>query len=235
MVLPTAAGHAGDEVLQASDRTTQKMDVRISSGATLFVLVDPVTCFRNSSYDQVQTFRLERDASLFILDSLTSGRMSLGEEWAFRRYFSLNEVRIIEDRGLGTQGASSDDDGDYDMCIAKDVMLLEHQLPNAHSPLPPRSLADKMSPYSCYAMAVLYGPALQGTLAEIAEAYEKISVFKQPSVPDLIWSFSPIRDGKGGIVRVAGVDTESVRNWLKDIFQKLEDMIGIDTYCKAFP
>jgi len=197
--------------------TTQRMDVHISNGATLFLLPDPVTCFKNASYNQIQTFYLEPHASVLLLDSITSGRKSLGEEWEFSRYFSMNDVRV---------------EGE---CVAKDVMLLEHQDPNGHWPLPSRSLRDKLAPYSCYATAILYGPALINTMSEIAEEYGKISVFKQKEMPLLIWSWSWMRGGKGGVLRVAGIDSETVRNSLRDMFSHLQDVVGVDTYRRAFP
>lgn len=154
---------------------------------------------------------------MLILDSLTSGRKSLGEDWDFWRYYSSNDVRV--------EG----------VCVAKDVMLLEHQDPAAHHPLNPRSLKDKLGPYACYATAILYGPALQVTMARIAEKYGKITVFKQRVIPDLVWSWSPIQAGKGGVVRVAGMDSESVRYWFRDMLSPLRDVVGVDTYQKAFP
>ena len=56
------------------------MTVRISKDATLYLLPDPVTCFKRASCNQLQTFHLEDGASFVVLDSLTSGRKSLREE-----------------------------------------------------------------------------------------------------------------------------------------------------------
>ncbi len=81
----------------------------MSTDAVLLLLPDPVTPFSSSSYSQTQTFYLENSHSsaAVILDWFTSGRMARGEEWAFERYRSVNEIWIHGRR------------------VARDVMLLE--------------------------------------------------------------------------------------------------------------
>lgn len=208
----------------SSPVTCQRMTARVSRGATLYLLPDPVTCFKHASYDQLQTFHLEESASLIVLDSFTSGRKSLGEEWKFWRYYSVNDVWVNGRR------------------IAKDAMLLEQEKGEEvregrwKGALPVRTLADRLAPYSCYATAILYGPAMRETLCNIAKRCEGISVFKQTSPPPLVWSFSWVGpEREGGVIRVAAVDTEGVRDFLKDLLHGIKTLVGIDTYQKAFP
>ena len=200
------------------------MTVRVSKGATLYLLPDPVTCFKNASYNQLQTFHLDDGASLIVLDSFTSGRKSLGEEWEFWRYYSVNDVWANGRR------------------VAKDVMLLEQEkegeakISRWKDALPVRTLADRLAPYSCYATTILYGPAIRETLRDVSQRCDKISVFKQTSPPSLLWSFSWVgQEREGGVIRVAAMDTEGVRNFLKELLHTIKTVVGIDTYRKAFP
>jgi urease accessory protein len=81
-----------------------------------------------------------------------------------------------------------------------------------------RTLADRLAPYSCYATAILYGPAMRETLRDVSQRCEKISVFKQASPPPLLWSFSWVGpEREGGVIRVAATDTEGVRDFLKEL------------------
>ena len=208
----------------SSPVTCQRITVRVSKGATLHLLPDPVTCFKHASYNQLQTFHLEDGASLAVLDSFTSGRKSLGEEWQFWRYYSVNDVWANGRR------------------VAKDVMLLEQEKDGEaknsrwKDALPMRTLADRLAPYSCYATLILYGPTMQETLHGVSKRHEKISVFKQTSIPSLIWSFSWIgSEREGGVIRVAATETESVRNFLKELLHGIRTLVGIDTYQRAFP
>jgi len=211
--------------ISPSPVTCQRMTVRVSKGATLYLFPDPVTCFKHASYNQLQTFHLENDASLIVLDSFTSGRKSLGEEWEFWRYYSVNDIWVNGQR------------------VARDVMLLEQEKEGEvkkdsrwNGALPARTLADRLAPYSCYATAILYGPAMHETLRDVSQRCDKISVFKQASPPPLLWSFSwagPKQEG--GVIRVAAVDTEGVRNFLKELLHMIKPVVGIDTYHKAFP
>ncbi|KZT75149.1 UreD-domain-containing protein [Daedalea quercina L-15889] len=196
------------------EETTQALEVSIASGGALFLLPDPVTCFRSAAYTQLQVFRLETTASLVLLDWVTSGRKSLGEEWAFSRYYSKNEVWISDRR------------------LAKDIMLLEEQeqVPS----LPPRTLADSLAPYSCYATLIMCGPLVESTMKFLSAEYRRLTVFKYATPPDLLWSYSAIGDGAGCVVRVAGTETESVRNWLGERLVPLEGAMGPDLYRRAF-
>ncbi|KAJ7092597.1 UreD-domain-containing protein [Mycena epipterygia] len=189
--------------------TSQRMEFAVASAGALFLLPDPVTCFRAASYNQVQTFRLARDASLVALDWVTSGRKARGEDWAFARYYSANEI-VVD----GTR-------------VAKDVMLLEHQAAGG------RALADKLAPYACYATLLLYGPRVQGVIGALAEEYGRIQVFKTGAPEGLLWSLSAFGDG-GAVVRVAGMEWEAVRRWLGSRLGLLEVVVGTDVYRRAF-
>ena len=173
-----------------------------------------MTCFRSAAYKQIQVFRLHASASLVLLDWVTSGRKSIGEEWAFSRYYSRNEV-WLEDRRL-----------------AKDVMLLEEQQPVPS--LPPRTLADSLAPYSCYATLIMCGPLIQDTLTSLSADFGRLTVFKQASPQDLLWSISIVGGGAGCVVRVAGTETELVKNWLGEKLVALESAMGPDLYRRAF-
>lgn len=205
--------------------TTQSMEVTIEPDSTLFLLPDPVTCFRSASYSQVQTFHLAGSASLVLLDWITSGRKSIGEDWDFLRYYSVNEV-FVEGRR-----------------VARDVLLLDNSTPNTsttscsshpHDPPSLRTLKDRLSPYSCYAMLVLYGPQTHGVVADLQAKYRSLSVFKRKAPERFLWSLSPVDDGKGTVIRAAGVDTEDVKNWFREALRGLEGVVGIDEYRKAF-
>ncbi len=209
--------------------TMQRLDVSIATGGALFLLPDPVTCFRNATYHQTQTFRLAHGASAALLDWYTSGRRARGEEWAFARYYSANEVfvggvRTARDVVLLDGGAGSapgDDDND-------------NGGGGTHG-LPRRTLADRMGPYACYATVLLYGPLVQGVVRELEARIEKTSVFRVKEPLDVLWSLSGVHGDAGGrVVRVAGKETEEVKKWLSDALRGLVDVIGAEVYSKAF-
>ncbi|KAI0321135.1 UreD-domain-containing protein [Amylostereum chailletii] len=195
--------------------TRQRLDVHIADGGALFLLPDPVTCFQAASYHQIQTFHLENGASAVLLDWYTSGRRARGEEWAFSQYRSINEVFLD-----GTR-------------IARDAVLLDGEPLNVW-PLPRRTLADKMGPYSCFATVMLYGPLVKDLVRGLDVRFKALTVFKITEPPVLLWSLSPIRGQDGRMLRVAGKETEDVRVWLQAALQGLENIVGIDIYRKAF-
>ncbi|KAI5835277.1 hypothetical protein K523DRAFT_411638 [Schizophyllum commune Tattone D] len=190
--------------------TVQNFTFTVADRSCLFLLPDPVTCFRAASYNQIQTFHLARDASLIVLDWVTSGRKTLGEDWLFARYYSINEI-FVEGRR-----------------VARDAMLLEEEPEDPR--VPRRTLAQRLAPYSCYAMLLLFGPATQEIVKDLEERYVKITVFKRGAPDDLLWSLSLVDSGRGAVVRVAGKETEAVKHWLKDALRRLENVVGPDVY-----
>lgn len=215
--------------ITSDDPTTmQRLDVSIDTGGALFLLPDPVTCFRDAAYHQSQTFRLASGASAVLLDWYTSGRRARGEEWVFAKYYSANEVFVD---GVRT---------------ARDVVLLDRGAPNGGGCdgdvnrrgqllLPRCALADRMRPYACYATLLLYGPQVQGVVRELEERMQKISVLRVREPLDVLWSVSGVHGDAGGrVVRVAGKETEDVKTWLCGALRGLVDVIGYEVYSKAF-
>ncbi|KAF9229152.1 UreD-domain-containing protein [Gyrodon lividus] len=203
--------------------TTQILDVNVAPKSVVFLLPDPVTCFCSASYTQIQRFHLSGDASLVLLDWVTSGRRSLGEEWVFSRYYSVNEVFLDRRR------------------ITRDIMLLEEpslqaQLPSGSAQLQDlsRTLAERLKPYSCYAILFLCGPLVREVTSQLSRQYQSISVFKTTSPARMVWALSPIDGGRAYVVRAAGMETEDVKSWLRDSLRGFENIIGIDTYRKTF-
>lgn len=192
--------------------TKQNMTFHVESAGALFLLPDPVTCFHSASYNQKQTFYLSRDASLVVLDWLTSGRRTMGEDWAFSRYYSANEVWADGRR------------------IANDVMLLEDR--KVYS----RTLGDRLAPYSCYAMVILCGPLVQAVINGMIAQYGRISVLKATIPPEMLWSLSPMgsEGRRWAVVRVAAKEAEVVKRWLGQALEGLQPIIGIDIYRRAF-
>jgi urease accessory protein len=198
--------------------TTQRIHFSVGTNSALFLLPEPVTCFRDASYNQIQTFDLTGTATVVVLDWITSGRKTRGEDWAFSRYYSANEITV---------------DGKE---VAKDILLLDDETLDFQIPLPRRSMATRLAPYSCYATVILYGPQVRENISTLNAQYDMLSVFKTKAPTDLIWSFSPIDTKKeGAVVRVAGKDTEAVRLWLRQALKGLEPSIGIDVFRAAFP
>jgi urease accessory protein len=215
----------------STSTTKQRLDVSIAAGGALFLLPDPVTCFRDAVYHQVQTFRLAPGASAALLDWYTSGRRARGEEWAFTRYYSVNEVIV------------------NDVRTARDVVLLEQDAKGGAEseesesssrvllPPPPLrgTLADRMGPYACYATLLLYGPLVQGVVRSLEERMQKTVVFRVREPLDVLWSVSAVHgETDGRVVRVAGKETEDVKSWLRDALRGLVDVIGAEVYSKIF-
>ncbi|KAJ5246484.1 hypothetical protein N7468_001467 [Penicillium chermesinum] len=87
-----------------SDMSQQSLDVRIGREAALCYLPDPSVPYKNSRYAQLQTFTVDAAAkgnqrsSLCVLDWVTQGRTSRGENWNFHFWKGRNEVWAMDDK-----------------------------------------------------------------------------------------------------------------------------------------
>lgn len=221
--------------------------------ATLVLLPEPVTCFARSRYVQTQRIdlRCAQTSSLVLLDWFTSGRLLIDgpkestdmhripEFWHFYLYHSRNEVRV---------------DGQV---IARDCQELSQDLPEKLIRDVPTDLSHRCAPYTCYATLLLYGPEV-ATICQAME--EEFDAIQQPQPllrsggttgssriepPPVLWSASslsasapiPGSDPKkapsalpGLMVRLAGIDTEEVRDWLHKRLGAVRHLIGDDMY-----
>ncbi|KAI9069853.1 UreD-domain-containing protein [Trametes sanguinea] len=216
---------------EPSGAASQKLDVHVSSGSAFFLLTDPVTCFRDARYHQTQTVHLTRDSSAVLVDWMTSGRKATGEEWAFSQYYSRLDVLVD---GRRVAGDTTLLEGRHIRCTAQEA---EEGLRDRKG-TPPRSLRDRMTPYSCYATVILYGALVQDTCRRLSAEQRHILNPKctQDYSPPLrlTWTLKPIADGQGCVVQVAAEETEDVRVWLRQALSGLEGVLGVDVYRQAF-
>ncbi|KAI0034266.1 UreD-domain-containing protein [Vararia minispora EC-137] len=199
-----------------SPETRQRLHARVSAGGALFLLPDPVTCFASASYAQIQTLELERGASAVLLDWYTSGRRARGEEWAFVRYRSVNEIWV---------------DG---VRVARDATLLEGDGQEGVDGLPRRTLGERMGPYACFACVLLCGPEVTKVVRSLDARVESESVLRLREPMRVVWAVSALNGAEGRVLRVAGKETEDVKDWLRDALSGLGDAVGRDAYAKAF-
>ena len=188
-------------------RTRQRMRVHIQPNASLFLLPAPVACFKNASYSQHQTYHLDDPAtsSLLLLDWFTSGRQSRGENWRFERYRSRNEV-IIAGRTL-----------------INDVLLLEGE-----------SYDKRMADFTCYCNLFICGRPLQAISEHFKALSHSITQYQKHFSEDIIWSYSELEKDQAAVIRCAGIETETIKDWLAGQLKPLETLIGRDIYKAAF-
>ncbi|XP_068700471.1 uncharacterized protein [Montipora foliosa] len=74
--------------------TQQHLNGVVADGGLLAVLPDPVVCFKNAIYSQLQDFELSSNGNAVILDWFTAGRVALGEIWDMTSYKSHSRVFV---------------------------------------------------------------------------------------------------------------------------------------------
>ncbi|TXT13548.1 hypothetical protein VHUM_00915 [Vanrija humicola] len=199
----------------AAPTTRQRMHVALQPGAFVMIMPDSVSPFRASTYAQAQRVTLPADgsASALVLDWVNSGRGARppdDEFWAMAYYASTNEIVIGGE------------------VVARERMVLDNR---AHDTTDPASglspAAVRLAPYHVYAAVLIEGPHFAKLRAHLDDVVDGTSQFQLPRPPGLLWSYSPLSE-TGGILRVAGIEVEDVRDWLRAAFTAggINDLVG---------
>jgi urease accessory protein len=201
--LALVATQASTKVYRSERGASQRLRARVDDGSLLVLLPDPVTCFAGSRYTQEQDVRMDAGASLVLVDWLTAGRIGSGERWQFDEYRS----RTLVSRG--------------DRLVLHDGLVL--------SPAD-GALADRMDRFNCLATAVLLGPALKATSAQLAGSLGAAGVSRRA---DLLIAAAPLDEG-GVLLRMAGVSVEQVGAALRQYLAIVPALLGDDPWEHRF-
>jgi len=85
---------ASTKVYKSRRGTASQLAASIAPEALLVVSPDPVVCFADARYTQVQEYDVASSGALIVLDWFTSGRHQSGERWAFAHYESRLIIRV---------------------------------------------------------------------------------------------------------------------------------------------
>ncbi len=165
---------------------------------------DPVQPFADSSYTQRQIFQLGRSSGLVLVDWFTSGRAARGEQWAFNRFQSRNDVFLSGDR------------------IFMDSLRLD-------ATAGPVSSTHRTGRFNCFALLLLAGEPLQPATTALLK---EISTRPVNRGATLVASASPIRTG--AVLRVAGESVEQVGRELHHHLRFASALLGDDPWTRKW-
>jgi len=137
---------ASTKVYRSPRQSRQSVTACVGAHALLAVLPDPVVCFADADFVQRQRYDLAPDASLVMMDWMTSGRHAAGERWQFARYESRIDVRRCNQP------------------VVFDGIVLEPNLDR---------VADRMGRFEVVVTAVLTGPLVSAAIDDIAQRVDR--------------------------------------------------------------
>ena len=174
--------------------------------ALLAVVPDPMVCFAGADFAQTQRYDLHADASLVLVDWMTSGRHAAGERWAFSRYESRLDIR----RRRPTESFS-------------DAVVLEPSLD---------SVADTHGPLR----RVPDGDRQRAARRRCARAELVSEVSGSAPVArgaDLVVPAATLRDG-GALLRMAGASVEAAGAHAARPLAFLSPLVGDDLWSRKW-
>lgn len=176
----------------------------VEAGATLVFAPDPVQAFANSGYEQRQEFHLAPGAGLALVDWFSSGRAARGERWAFRNFYSRNEVFLDGER----------------------VFLDAARLDREDGPL---NAPHRTGRFNCIALVLLRGEPMREAAKRLLEDVGARAVERRGS---LVTSASP--SGEGALLRIAGEQVEDVGREIRRHLALLADLLGDDPWARKW-
>lgn len=158
----------GELVVRGSgdEPSRQILDVNIEKGAALCYLPDPTVPFKDSAYEQIQSFTVDgavlessgeddSRSSLCVLDWVTEGRTARGEKWDFHLWKGKNEVWTKTSEGKRR-------------LLLRDFVILDDGTRRKQDNCQPEaaeeekrketSIRDKTSPHGIVGTLILHGP-----------------------------------------------------------------------------
>lgn len=228
--------HRSTRANELSDMSQQKLGVQIGSEAALCYLPDPSVPFKDSRYEQTQTFTVDGAAegnersSLCVLDWVTQGRTSRGENWDFELWRGKNEVW------------SRNKQGEKKLLLRDSVILHDE----AHETYPEdgqqdaarlSEIRERTYPHGVVGTLILYGPVFDqlssflmhrftsqpriGDRNWSSSATPAESLVDSPSgdSQNVTWSASRVRAGFV-VVKFGAEDFETAKHWLGDLLRE---------------
>jgi urease accessory protein len=156
---------ASTKVYRSERRSAQSVTATVAAGGLLAVVPDPIVCFAGARFTQTQRYDLHADATLAVVDWMTSGRHATGERWAFSRYES--RLAIVRNG----------------QPVLVDAVVLEDDLD---------SVAARMGRFDILLTAVVTGPLAAPAIGRMLDAAAAAPVLPGG---DLIVSAATLRDG----------------------------------------
>lgn len=228
--------HRSTRAHELSDMSQQKVDFNIGKGASLCYLPDPSVPFKDSRYQQFQTFTVDATAegndrgSLCVLDWVTQGRTSRGENWDFQLWRGRNEVWSRDAKGekklLLRDSVILHDEVD-------DIFPQDGQQDSARL----SEIRERTYPHGVVGTLILYGPVFdnlstflmrrftsQPRIGErnwASSARPAESLVNSPSGDgqNVTWSASRVRSSFV-IVKFGAEDFETAKHWLGDLLRE---------------
>lgn len=221
-IFKTAPGAQGrSEGNPGDDMSRQTLDVHIGSQAALCYLPDPSAPFKDSRYEQVQIFTVDgtqtgnKRSSLCVLDWVTQGRTSRGENWDFQLWKGRNEV-WSEDKSSGKR-----------RLLLRDSVILDNEAKNAEG-----LIRERTWPHGIIGTLILYGPIFDRLGSFFMEEFasqpriggrnwssSSSSTASVPSKHDKVtWTAARVRGGFV-LVKFGAKDFETAQGWLGQLIR----------------
>ncbi|KAJ9221279.1 hypothetical protein DTO271D3_7643 [Paecilomyces variotii] len=228
-------GRRAQRSKEKDDMSRQVLDVRIGSQAALCYLPDPTAPFKDSRYEQIQRFTVDGDvmgnerSSLCVLDWVTQGRTSRGEDWDFHFWKGKNEVWSV------------DGNGEKRRLLLRDSVILDDEMrpgvdvEESEETNNNTLIRERTRPHGIVGTLILYGPVFDNLASFIMEAFtsqpriggrnwsSSATDDRPPETKvqqyDVTWTAARVRAGFV-LVKFGAKDFETARDWLGSIIRE---------------
>ncbi|RAL04755.1 urease accessory protein UreD [Aspergillus ibericus CBS 121593] len=171
-------GHRGTPKHILSDKSRQTLDVHVGEDAALCYLPDPAVPYKDSRYEQIQTFTVDglNKSSLCILDWVTEGRTSRGESWDFHLWRGKNEVWT-------TTTTTEDETGtptEKKKLLLRDSLILDDEVDvdllenNTDTISRSDLIRERTRPHGVVGTLILYGPVFEKLASFIMDRFTSL-------------------------------------------------------------
>lgn len=214
-------------------KTWQRLNVRIGSESAICYLPDPSVPFKDSRYEQYQIFTVDgaveedKRGSLCMLDWVTHGRPSQGENWDFHLWRAKNEVWSEDEKG-GRR------------LLLRDSVILHDEFNGAYpddGEDSPRlnMIQERTYPHGVVGTLILYGPVFESLSSFVmnrftsqprigarnwsSDAPTESVTESSDAEQNVTWTAARVRAGFL-LVKFGAKDCETAKEWLSSLIRE---------------
>ncbi|KAL4993306.1 UreD urease accessory protein-domain-containing protein [Aspergillus recurvatus] len=227
-----------------SDQSRQTLDVSIGQDAALCYLPDPSVPFKDSRYEQIQTFTVDNTtkgssrSSLCVLDWVTQGRASRGENWDFHLWKGKNEIWLLDEPTPSPSFYGENNERKEKKLLLRDSLILDDETSTSAPQVgnnPPKSLIrERTSPHGVIGTLILYGPVFEKLSSFFVDKFTSLprigarnwsssapAAVDVPQNYDAQVTFTAARVRAGCVlVKFGAADFETAKDWLGGILRE---------------
>ncbi len=186
---------------------SQTMHVRIGSESVFTLAPEPISCFAESRYDQIQRFDIADGGNMVLVDWVTSGRYRVGERFQFQHFQSRQSIYYAGQHLIEDAVRLCPDDG-------------------------PLTSKFRMGHFNCFALVVVLGNQFAELATRLLEQEREQQLQRGGEILSITQPLP--NEVPGVLIRILSVETQDAKRMIENLLSQIDPIVGSRTWAGKF-